>query len=154
MTKKNIFLIVLTLLLVGFFLYLNRDWFVSEKVQISHRSGPPLRFSRFGRQNNNKQVVIPLFFEFNRKLKLTSVKVIPVSAIESNKYPHPIWEMVPIFQPVATKGFEYGAAIPGMKPTVQGAVPDPLQPGVKYRLVIEAGSLKVEHDFTPEPPAR
>lgn len=152
MTKKNIFLIVLVFLLVGFFLYLNRDWFITEQVQISHRSGPPLRFARFGRPGSSKPAVIPLFFEFNRKLKLTSVKVIPVSDIKTNKHPHPIWELVPIFQPVATRGFEYGATMPGMKPRVQGAVADPLQPGVQYRLVIEAGSLKAEHDFTAEAP--
>jgi hypothetical protein len=28
-------------------------------------------------------------------------------------------------------------------------VPDSLEPGVKYRLLIEAGKIKAEHDFTP-----
>jgi hypothetical protein len=36
-----------------------------------------------------------------------------------------------------------------MRPAVKGATPDPLEPGVKYRLFIEAGKLKAEHDFTP-----
>ena len=39
--------------------------------------------------------------------------------------------------------------IRGMRPTVKGATPDPLEPGVKYRLLIEAGSRKAEHDFEP-----
>ena len=150
MTKKNIFLIVLIIALVGIFLYVNRDWFASEKIQISHRAGPPARFSRFSQQKN--KAIIPLFFEVNRKLNLTSVKVIPLSDVETNKYPHPIWALVPINQPVATRGFEYGGNIPGMKPTVPGAEPEPLLPGVKYRLVLEADSLKVDYDFTPEPP--
>jgi hypothetical protein len=36
-----------------------------------------------------------------------------------------------------------------MRPTVKGATPDPLEPGVTYRLLIEAGSRKAEHDFEP-----
>lgn len=154
MSAKNIFLTVLILLLAGFFLYLNRDWFVSEKIQISHRSGPPLRFGNRFRQNNQNKAVTPLFFELNRKLNISSVKVIPVSAIETNRFPHPIWHIVPILHPVATRGFEYGASIPGMEPSVRGDVPDPLEPGVKYRLIVEAGSLKAEHDFIPDAPAR
>jgi hypothetical protein len=38
-----------------------------------------------------------------------------------------------------------------MHPAVKGATPDPLEPGVKYRLVITAGKLKAEHDFVPVP---
>jgi hypothetical protein len=38
-----------------------------------------------------------------------------------------------------------------MRPAVKGATPDPLAPGVNYRLIIEAGNLKAEHDFTPVP---
>ena len=41
--------------------------------------------------------------------------------------------------------------IRGMRPAVKGATPDPLEPGVNYRLLIEAGSHKAEHDFTPCP---
>ena len=36
-----------------------------------------------------------------------------------------------------------------MRPAVKGATPDPLEPGVKYRLLIKAGALKLEHDFVP-----
>ena len=42
--------------------------------------------------------------------------------------------------------------IRGMRPAVQGATADPLQPGVKYRLLVEAGGVKLEHDFTQAPP--
>ena len=48
----------------------------------------------------------------------------------------------------AITDFAYGAPIEGMRPAVQGATPDPLEPGMEYRLVIEAGKIKVEHDFT------
>jgi len=32
---------------------------------------------------------------------------------------------------------------------VKGATPDPLEPGVPYRLLVEAGPVKVAHDFVP-----
>ena len=34
---------------------------------------------------------------------------------------------------------------------VKDATPDPLVPGVPYRLIIEAGKLKAAHDFVPNP---
>jgi hypothetical protein len=46
MTAKNIFQLALVLTLVGFLLYLNRDWFMPEKVQIFHRAGAPLSSTR------------------------------------------------------------------------------------------------------------
>jgi hypothetical protein len=41
--------------------------------------------------------------------------------------------------------------IPGMRPSVKGATPDPLEPDVRYRLIIEAKTGKAEHDFVPVP---
>ena len=93
----------------------------------------------------------PVFFAFDRKLKLTSLKVIPVSDIETNKYPHPIWHLVSASNSVPVTEYVYGMRIPGMQPAVQGATPDPLEPGVKYRLLIEAKEGKAEHDFVPVP---
>ena len=55
---------------------------------------------------------------------------------------------------VPTKDFAYGAPIKGMHPAVKEATADPLEAGVPYRLVIEAGAVKVEHDFAPVPRSR
>src|SRR5262249_39915566 len=95
--------------------------------------------------------VNPIVFIFDRKLKLTCLKVIPLSDIQTNKYPHPIWHLVSESNSVPTKDFSYGARISGMHPAVQGAVPDSLEPGVTYRLMIEAGPVKCFHDFEPVP---
>ena len=38
-----------------------------------------------------------------------------------------------------------------MRPPVKGATPDPLEPGVTYRLLIEAEKLKAQDDFVPVP---
>jgi len=140
-------LIVLALTLGGLSLYLNKDWFAGDIIQIHHRSRP----ARMGFFRRSKRPAAsdtdPVFFAFDRKLKLKSLKVIPVSEIETNKYPHPIWELVSDSNSVPVTEWIYGATITGMRPSVKGATPDPLEPDVKYRLVIEAKTGKAEHDF-------
>ena len=135
-------LIALAVVLGGFSLYLNQGRFGRDKVRVYHRSRP----SRGGR---NRSGIEPIFFAFDRSLKLTSLKVIPVQEIETNKYPHPIWHLISSSNSVPVETFTYGTPIRGMRPAVQGATPDPLEPGVKYRLLVEAGALKLQHDFEP-----
>ena len=151
MTSKQWMLIALAVALGGMSLYLNKDWFAGELIQIHHRSHPA-RGGFFGRNRRPAASdTDPVFFAFDRKLKLTSLKVIPVSEIETNKYPHPIWDLVATTNSVPIADFAYGMRIPGMRPRVQGATPDPLVPGVNYRLLVEAGGRKAQHDFVPVP---
>ena len=154
MTRKLWTLTALALLLGGFSLYINQDWFAKDTIQIYHRSRP----ARAGLFRRSKlpaaQAVNPIFFSFDRKLKLTLLKVIPVRAIETNKYPQPIWHLVSDSNSVPTKDLVYGMPIRGMRPSVKGAIADPLQPGVPYRLLIEADKLKAQHDFALAPPAQ
>jgi len=149
MTRKIWLLVTFAVLLGGLSLYLNRDWFAKDNIQISHRSRPSRLVLLRRKRGTDDSLVDPIVFFFDRKLKLTCLKVIPVSAIETNKYPHPIWHLVSESNSVAIKDFSYGTPIQGMHPAVKGAIPDPLEPGVPYRLEIEAGPLKAEHDFTP-----
>jgi hypothetical protein len=154
MTRKQVMLIALAILLGGISLYLNQDWFASDNIHVVHRSRPVRgSFFRRGKRPDVRPAVQPVFFSFDRKLKLTSLKVIPVHELETNKYPHAIWSLTSDSNSVPVKDLTYGRPIPGMKPTVKGATPDPLQPGTKYRLLIEAGSRKAEHDFEPVPNA-
>jgi hypothetical protein len=150
MTRKQWLLVALAVLLGGVSIYLNVDWFAKDDIQIYSRSRPARGgFFRRGKRPDTPAAVNPVAFEFGRKLKLTSLKVIPIYEIETNKYPQPIWALVSDSNSVPTKELMYGMRIPGMRPTVKGATPDPLVPGVKYRLLIEAGSLKGQHDFEP-----
>jgi hypothetical protein len=148
MTKKNIFLIALVLLLAGLSLYLNRDWFRAQPIQIGDRSVPP----RGGMiRRDQKATANPVIFFLNRPLKLTAVKVIAVADIQTNKYPEALWELKTDSNSVPVKDFVYGANIRGMNPAIKGATPALLEPGIPYRLLIEAGSVKAQHDFTPVP---
>ena len=151
MARKQWMLIALAVVLGGFALYLNKDWFAGDDIQIQHRSRP----ARAGVSRRNRPPASPetdpVFFAFDRKLKLTSLKVIPVSEIETNKYPHPIWELVSDSNSVPLAERSYARPIRGMRPAVKGATPDPLEPGVPYRLIIKAGKRKAQRDFVPNP---
>jgi len=148
MTKKNLLVILSLLLLGGLSLYLNRDRFRSDSIQIGERWIEP----RPGMiRRGQKPASRVLLFLLDRKTELTSVKVIPLADIQTNKYPHPVWELTTESNSVPLKDFAYGMPIRGMQPKVKGAVADPLQPGVEYRLFIEAGSQKATRDFSGSP---
>jgi len=151
MTSKQWMLVALAVVLGGMSLYLNKDWFAGDIIQIHHRSLPARGgFFRRSRRPTDSDTE-PVVFAFDQKLKITSLKVIPVSEIETNKYPHPIWDLVATSNSVPITEFAYGMGIPGMRPRVPGATADPLVPGVNYRLLIEAGRLKGKQDFVPVP---
>ena len=146
MFKKPTVLLALLALIGGVFLYANRDWFARRPIQITHR------FYAFGGRFDQGGVA-PLMFEFSRQLKLTSVKVVPLSGVATNKSVHPLWHLESNSGSVPTRGFLYGMDVPGMRPSVKGVVADPLDPNEKYRLLIEAGSAKAQHDFDLDPSA-
>jgi hypothetical protein len=142
MSPKLWMFIVLAVVLGGVSLYLNQDWFGKEQIQIHHRSRP-------AQPGEGRSAIEPIFFAFDRSLKLKSLQVIPVREIETNKYPQPIWHLISNSNSVPTETFMYGIPIEGMRPAVPGATPDPLAPGVKYRLLIKAEACKLQHDFVP-----
>lgn len=148
MTLKQWTLVAGAVLLGGISVYLNTDWFSRDSIQITHRSRP-VQIAFAGRNRQQPQTGSALFFEFDRKLKLTDVQVIPYAEIETNKYPHPVWHLVSDSNSLPTLGIMYGNPVPGMRPSVKGALPDPLTPGVKYQLRVQAGSTKASHDFVP-----
>lgn len=148
MTRKTWTLFALAAVLGSVSLYLNQDWFATDNIQIYHRSRP-VRAVWHRRKPANNSAVNPVVFGFNRPLKLTFLKVVVARDLETNPYPHALWHLVSDSNSVPIKDFAYGSRIRGMRPSIKGARPDPLEPGVKYRLLIEAGSRKAEHDFEP-----
>ncbi|HYG98886.1 MAG TPA: hypothetical protein VD837_07120 [Terriglobales bacterium] len=150
MTKKNILLILAVVLLAGLSLYLNRDRFRSESIQIGERWVEPRgSAARRGQHPSGRMLV----FLLDAKLELTSVKVVPLEDVKTNRFPHPIWELTTESNSVPVKDIVYGMPIRGMRPKVKGAIAGPLQPKTEYRLFVEAGSLKTTHDFVGSPPS-
>ncbi len=146
MAKKPVLLMVLLVAIGSLFVYVNRDWFQRRPIQITHRW---YRFAgRFG--GKGQEGATPLMFEFDRRLKLTSIKVLAMADVVTNKFPQPLWQMVTTSNSVPTKGFVYGLDVPGMQPAMKGVTAEPLAPNQTYRLVVEAGSQKGQLDFTLE----
>src|SRR5271169_22969 len=98
MTRKPTLLIVLLVMIGGMFLYVNRDWFKRQPIQISHR------LYRFGSRFSNEGAPIPVMFEFDRKLKLTSIQIVAFDDTLTNKYPHALWRLVSDSNSLPTKG--------------------------------------------------
>jgi len=145
MPKNQGLLLALAAMIGSIFLYANRDWFSKRPIQISHR------FHAFGGPLDPAGGVTPVFFEFDRRLKVTSVRVVPVCEILTNRFAHPLWNLISDSNSVPTKGFLYGMDVPGMRSSVKGVSAEPLNPTLKYRLLIEAGPAKAEHDFDLNP---
>jgi hypothetical protein len=146
MAKKNIFMMAATLLLVGgIYYYLYRDYFVSPGIQIFHTIRPAGAARMHGPAN--AETVNAIIFGLGREYKLTSIKVIPAGELETNKYAHPIWHLISESNSAPTRAFTYGKKVPGMHPADPEEMPIPLLPDVSYRLFVEAGSKKGEHEF-------
>jgi hypothetical protein len=132
MNKKNWILISIVILLGAVYIIHFSNWFKPKVMAIAHNG-------RFGQIN----------FTLGDSFKLTSIKVVSVSALESNKYALPMWELKSDSNSVPVKLFAYGGRIRGMKPAIENTRPEPLVAGTTYRIFVEAGSLKAQHDFTP-----
>jgi hypothetical protein len=150
MSTKNVFLIVIVLLLAGLSLYLNKDRFGRPFIQIGHRFEHPhgALARRFGNSNTNI-----LIFILDREVALTAVRVVAARDLESNPSAHAVWDLVSDSNSVPVKDLVYGMNIRGLRPATPQAKAEPLETGVKYRLLLQAGSRKGQHDFVAEAPA-
>jgi len=149
MGKKNaIVLATAVLAVVSFYLYLYRDSLGKKDIQIFHTirlDSSALRHRPANGGGDETPNVIT--FGMGTDYKLTSIKVIPVAAIETNKYPVPVWELESKSNSMPIKAFSYGEHIHGMHPPIKGGQAEPLLPNVPYRLLVAAGSKKGQHDF-------
>jgi hypothetical protein len=132
MNKKSWFLILVAVVLTICYVIYFTNWFRSKPILVADTE-------RFGR----------VLFNLGQPYELTSLKVVSVSALSSNKYALPVWELKSDTHSAPIKLFSYGQHIQGMKPAVADTRPEPLDHGTVYRLFIQAGGRKAQHDFTP-----
>lgn len=151
MSKTKIISVAILLIgLIGFSLYLNRDYFRTEGIQITHRLSPWMRDKRPATRGND--LGVPVTFMLNGFYQLTSVRVFEAAKIATNKYAVPVWRIISDSNSVPTSSFNYGSYIKGMHPEVKGSRPEALQPGITYRLVVATDkNLEAQHDFTITP---
>jgi len=131
MNKRTAFLVCAALVLAGAYLAFFIDWHSRPKIQIFMEKS---RRSILG-GNETPNVI----FRFTNAYPLTSIEVVEAEDARTNKYPHALWHLVAANAPVPTTSFGYGTDIPGMKPEVSTAVPEPLDSDTQYFLLVEAG---------------
>ncbi|MBI5386875.1 MAG: hypothetical protein HZA90_19555 [Verrucomicrobia bacterium] len=143
MRKNTIVLITVLLLLAGCYGYFFTDWFQSPTIQILAQVRP----SRNVRPTPGMPTTYPVSFAFDRKLRLTEIRVVNLDDEKTNKYPHAYWHLISDSNSMPTKAIVYGQPLRGLKPKVPRARPEPLEPDVKYRLYVSAGKNKGQIDF-------
>ena len=89
-----------------------------------------------------------IIFTLDKTYKVDSIRFCRAAEWQTNKFAHGLWHIVARLHPMPVAEFMYGQNVPGMDPSVPGAKPEPLEPGVKYTLCIQAGPLKTEKVFT------
>jgi hypothetical protein len=138
MRKKDFIWFGVLLVVSGIYIHFFTHWFEKQEIAIIPSFRPSLRAG---------ETVSPVFFTLNGDYKLTSLKVIPLEADKFNPLATPVWHLVSDSNPVPTRAFRYGQPIRGMKPALKGVRPEPLTPGVVYRLILSAGDISGQKDF-------
>lgn len=143
-SKQNI-LILVAAVLAGIYICSFTDWINRPHIQILAQTRP-IRPAR------SSAKAYPVSFLLDGDHRLTDVKVVLLSAFETNRYVRPLWHLVAYTNPPPTHGFLYGARISGMRPATTNAQPQPLQPNSAYRLLVEAGRARGQIDFRTSGP--
>ena len=128
MNKRAALLVVLALLMGAAYVYFFTDWFRAARIQIKFKSNPEL-------------------FVFDPPADLTSIKVFNSAELATNKYAHPLWNLVATNKSASVQAFGYGMPVAGMKPAVANTKAEPLQPNATYKLVVESGNATGEKEF-------
>ncbi len=150
MTKKQLLLLLLAVVLLGILVYLSKDWFAPATIQIGStirpNRVPERQQQRLGPALKDRPYTVSFFF--NRKYPLKSVRVLKSQELETNRFAHPLWHLVSDSNSVPVKSITYGVPIRGMRPEVKGAQADMLEAGVPYRLLIETPEQQATYNFT------
>ena len=139
MNNRSIFLVALAIVLGATYGYFFTDWFKKKQIQISFRTFP-------GRAV--KSDVEPIMFLLDKQYKLTSIKVVASDGLTTNKLPHVLWHLISETNAVPVTDFGYGERLKGMKPSVSKIVAEKLVPEAKYRIIVDAGKVHGEREFT------
>lgn len=130
--------LILAVVYVVFF----TDWFQPKTMQIFHTTRE-VRVRQQGKESKQPRLIFGLGHQF----RLTEIEVVPLAEWETNRNALPVWHLVSDSNSVPVKMFSYGQPLRGLKPSVAGNRPQPLITNVTYRLFVEAGPVKGQHDF-------
>jgi hypothetical protein len=141
MTTKNWLLVAAAVVLGVVYAIFFSDWFQPKTMAIFHTS-------RVARTRFQYGGAMPgLIFALNHQFKITKIKVVPLAEFETNRNVLPVWYLVASSNSQPVKSFFYGQPMRGLKPAAPGSRAQPLVTNVTYRLLVEAGGVKGQHDF-------
>lgn len=138
MQKREIMWIAVLLGIIGAYYHFFGGRFAGKPMAI-HASLRP--------NQRGDAAVYPVYFTLNDDFKLTSLKVVPLENGQINPATMPVWNLVSDSNSAPTRAFFYGQHIKGMKAALANVQPDPLTPGVVYRILLSAGKLTAALDF-------
>ena len=144
MFSKQTVLIALAILLAGFYVYFFTDWINRPRIQIIAQTRPI-------QPRGPTAKVYPVSFLLDGQYRLSSVKVVLLSAFETNRFVPPLWHLVAGTNVPTVEGFLYGQRIPGMRPKMTNSNPQQLDPNTAYRLLVESGRARGQVDFRTSP---
>src|SRR5947207_7638790 len=114
-SKQNV-LILLAIVLAGTYVYFFTDWINRPHIQIIAQTRPI-------QPRGPVAKVYPVSFLLDGQYKLTSVKVVLLSAYATNKFTPPLWHLIAHTNAPPAEGFLYGQRLPGMRPSISNASP-------------------------------
>jgi hypothetical protein len=149
MARKKVILTTAVLLAIAaLYLYQYKDAIIGRPIQISHTMRLRLAMARRMPAKLSRYAPIIPTFTLGDEYRLNTVKLIRLDEFKAKGYAHPLWELVSDSKSYPTRVFLYGRGIPGMHPKVADVEPEPLVTNVTYRLLLTAGRLKGQHDFS------
>src|SRR6266536_1663997 len=104
MFSKQTVLISLAILLASLYVYFFTDWINRPRIQIIAQTRPI-------QPRGQTAKVYPVSFLLDGKYQLTSVKVVPLNAYQTNKYASPLWHLRTYTNAAPIEGFVYGQRI-------------------------------------------
>src|SRR6478736_1170121 len=150
MSRKEWVLIALVLVLGGLWVVFFSGWFGPKVIRIEHSVRAAHETARPGGRRvdpSGKPALGYISFSLHRNYRLTSVQVVAVRELQTNQHPPALWFLAAKNGSQPVDSLAYGLPVAGMTPCFPNAEPDPLESGVNYRLLVEAGSWKGSRDF-------
>lgn len=149
MNRKEYFLVGLVVMLGGLYALYFSDWFGPKIIRIEHTvRAVQGGWATVGRPSNpTVSPVNNVTFSLHKDYQLTAVKVMVAAEARTNKSAHPLWHLVSKRGSQPANSLAYAGPVNGMTSARPGGEAEPLEPGTEYRLAVEAGRWKGEHDF-------
>ena len=150
MSKKEWAMAIFALVLGGIYAVYFTEWFRPKIIHVES-SVRSLREAWSGQGQKVDLTTRPpesVSFAFPKTYQLTSVCVLSLDDTSTNGHAPALWHLVSKSGSAPVKGLSYGLPVEGMTNYLELGGPDPLQPGGRYRLIVEAGSYRGTNDFS------